>query len=144
MNLAQLQSLPFAVYGDLNFRGKCPREDVEQVTFFNRLRSAYPETWGRLALHPRNEGLKTGGHIRAVARHRAEGMTPGSSDIIIPGHPAFVCEMKRRDPTQSAWQDGQIEYLVAAQNAGCFACVAFGADAAWQALLDWNASLRHG
>lgn len=144
MNLAQLQSLPFPVYGDLTFRGKCPKEDVEQVTFFNRLRSTYPETWGRLALHPRNEGLKTGGHIRAVARHRAEGMTPGSSDIIIPACPSFVCEMKRRDYTQSAWQDGQIEYLTSAQDAGCFACVAFGADAAWQALLDWNAGLHHG
>ena len=137
MNLSDLKTMPFRVYGDLSFRGKCPVEGVEQVTFFNRLRSAYPTTFGALAVHPRNEGLKTGGHIRAVTKHRAEGMTPGAADIIIPGSPAFVCELKRRDPTQSAWQDGQIKYLTAAHEAGCFSCVAFGADAAWQAFGDW-------
>jgi hypothetical protein len=141
MNLAQLQQMPFPVYGDLSFRGKCPREELEQVTFFGRLRERYPDTWGALAVHPRNEGLKIGGHIRAVAKHRAEGMTAGASDIIIPGHPAFVCEMKRRDPTQSEWQDGQIEYLTAAHRAGCFACAAFGVDSAWQAFTEWEAGL---
>lgn len=141
MNLTDLKTMPFRVYGDLSFRGKCQVESVEQVTFFNRLRTGNPDTWGKLAVHPRNEGLKTGGHIRAVARHRAEGMTPGAADIIIPGAPAFVCELKRRDPTQSAWQDGQVEYLTSAHEAGCFACVAFGADAAWQAFGDWLACL---
>lgn len=142
MNLTQLQALPFPVYGDLSFRGKCPKETVEQVTFFNRLRREYPDTWGRLALHPRNEGLKRGGQFSAVSLHKAEGMTPGASDIIIPGAPSFVCELKRRDNTQCKWQDGQVEYLTAAHAAGCFACVAFGVDAAWDALLAWQAS--HG
>ena len=143
MNLTDLQNMPFLVYGDpdlgLAFRGKCPTESVEQVTFFNRLRTAWPDTWGRLAVHPRNEGLKTGGQLRAVAKHKAEGMTPGAADIIIPGRTAFVCELKRRDPRQSSWQEGQIEYLTAAHEAGAFSCVAFGADAAWQALREWVA-----
>jgi hypothetical protein len=136
-----LDNLPngIRVYGDVDFRGKCPKEDQEQVTFFNRLRREYPDTWGRLALHPRNEGLKIGGHIRAVAKHRAEGMTPGASDIIIPARMSFVCEMKRRDRTLCQWQDGQIEYLSAAHCAGAFACVALGYDAAWQAFEDWLA-----
>lgn len=138
MNITQLQNLPFPVYGDLSFRGKCPSESVEQVTFFNRLRREYPTTWGRLALHPRNEGLKRGGQFSSVSLHKAEGMTPGAADIIIPGAPSFVCELKRRDPTKSQWQDGQIEYLTAANDAGCFACVAFGVDAAWEAFQEWN------
>lgn len=137
MNLSNIKAMPFRVYGDLSFRGKCPPEAMEQVTFFNRIRAAYPDTWGRLALHPRNEGLKTGGQLRAVIRHKAEGMTAGAADIIIPGAPAFVCELKRRDHTQSKWQDGQVEYLTAAHAAGCFTCVAFGADAASDALKDW-------
>lgn len=65
------------------------------------------------------------------------GFVSGASDIVVPGSPTLVMEMKRRDITQSQWQDGQQEYLEAAQNAGCFACVALGAEAAWQAFEEW-------
>ena len=138
----RLNDLPFPVYGDTGFRGKCPVESLEQITFFRRVRDAYPDSYGLTALHPRNEGLKIGGQFGAVSRHKAEGMTPGASDIIIPGRVTFVCEMKRRDRTQSEWQDGQIEYLTAAHNAGAFACVALGCDAAWEAFEEWLA--EHG
>ena len=60
-------------------------------------------------------------------------MVKGASDIIIPGGPAFVCELKRRDHTQSKWQDGQQEYLDAAQRAGAFVCIALGYKAAEEA-----------
>ena len=138
----RLNDLPFPVYGDTGFRGKCPTEALEQITFFRRVRDAYLDSYGLTALHPRNEGLKIGGQFGAVSRHKAEGMTPGASDIIIPGRVTFVCEMKRRDRTQSEWQDGQIEYLTAAHNAGSFACVALGCDAAWEAFEEWLA--EHG
>lgn len=136
----QLNGLPFPVYGDAAFRGKCPKEDIEQISFFNRLRREYPDSYGLIALHPRNEGLKRGGQFSAVARHAAEGMTKGAADIIIPGRRAFVCELKRRDHTQSAWQEGQREYLHAAYNAGAFVCVALGAEAAWAAFEIWAAA----
>ena len=136
----QLNALPYPVYGDAAFRGKCPKEDVEQISFFNRLRREYPDSYGLIALHPRNEGLKRGGQFSAVVRHAAEGMTKGAADIIIPGRRAFVCELKRRDHTQSAWQDGQREYLQAAYNAGAFVCVALGAEAAWAAFEIWAAA----
>lgn len=128
----RLNDCPVPVYGDQSFRGKCPSESVEQVTFFNRIRKV--PIWGRIALHPRNEGKR---HFRQVNREKSEGMTEGASDIIIPGCPAFVCELKRRDHTQSQWQDGQIEYLEAAHNAGAFVCVALGADAATEAFEKW-------
>ena len=137
MNLEQLGKLPFAVYGDMSFKGKCPTETLEQTTFFGRLRERYPATFGLLAIHPRNEGLKTGGQFGAVARHRAEGMSPGAADIVIPARVSFVCELKRRDYRLCAWQDGQVEYLTAARDAGAFACVAFGCDAAWEAFGIW-------
>lgn len=133
----RLTDLSFQIYGDTDFRGKCPTESLEQVTFFRRLRDSHSDTWGRLALHPRNEGLKTGGQFGAVSRHKAEGMTLGAADIIIPGPQTFVCEMKRRDRMQSAWQEGQVEYLTAAHNTGAFACVALGCDAAWEAFGEW-------
>jgi len=134
MNLKQCS---VKVYGDTSWRGKCPTETVEQVTFFGRLRRQYPETWGRLAIHPRNEGKRT---AQQTMRAKAEGMTAGTSDIVIPGRPAFVCELKRRDHTQSKWEPGQPDYLETAERAGCFVCVALGADAATEAFELWAKS----
>lgn len=133
----KLSDCPVPIYGDQSFRGPCPVESLEQITFFNRLRREHPVTWGALALHPRNEQLLRNGQFSALSRHKAEGMTPGAADIIIPARVAFVCELKRRDHTKSAWQAGQVEYLTAASAAGAFACLALGADAAWSALQDW-------
>lgn len=65
-------------------------------------------------------------------------MATGASDIIIPASLSFVCELKRRDHTQSSWQPGQREYLTAAQDAGAFVCVALGWDAAWEAFNEWR------
>lgn len=122
------------LYGDPGYRNKnCPQESAEQITFFNVLRREYPEL-GIIAIHPRNEGKRT--HHQA-ARQKAEGMATGASDIIIPGNPAFVCELKRQDHTCSRWQDGQLEYLEAAKNNGAFVCVALGYKAALEALQEW-------
>lgn len=120
------------VYGDLAFRGKCPTETLEQVTFFNRIRQT---KWGTICLHPRNEGNRT---HHQTAKQKAEGMTPGASDIIIPGAPTFVCELKRQDHTQSQWEPGQLEYLETAKNAGAFVCVGLGVEGAWEAFLLWS------
>lgn len=139
-----LDNLPFPIYGDPSWRGECHQEAVEQSSFFNRLRSEYPTSYGLIALHPRNEGLLVKGQFQAMTKHRIEGMAKGASDIVIPGlsgcrrYGAFICEMKRRDHTQSKWQDGQVEYLTAAADAGAFACIALGAAAAWEAFEDWR------
>lgn len=121
-------------YGDTDYRGKCPRETLEQVTFFCRVREQYPETIGRIAIHPRNEGKR---RRDQADREKSEGMVPGASDVIIPARIPFVCEIKRRDHTRSEWQDGQIGYLEAAHAQGAFVCVALGADAAMEALTQW-------
>ncbi len=122
------------VYGDVSYRGDCPSETVEQVTFFAWIRSEYPTTWGVLATHIRNEGQRT---WRQAAYHKAEGMTKGAADILIPSRIPFVCEVKRRDHTKSKWQDGQLEYLEAAHDAGSFVCVVLGYEAAKVAVEDW-------
>lgn len=127
------------VYGDVSFRGDCSSESAEQVTFFARLRRQHPNTWGLLAVHPRNEGKRT--HYQ-TAKQKSEGMTPGAADIVIPGCPAFVCELKRRDHTKSTWQDNQLEYLEQAQAAGAFVCVALGCDGAWSAFEDWIKEIK--
>lgn len=132
------------VYGHQSWRGKCPTENIEQASFFNRLRREYPDTWGILALHPRNEGLKEKGQFSTVLKHKAEGMTAGASDIVIPGRVTFVCEVKRANHTLSAWQDGQVEYLEAAIAAGAFACVGLGAVGAWEGFEAWLSVLNNG
>jgi hypothetical protein len=130
-----------ALFGDPKWRGKCPTENVEQASFFSRLRREYPDTYGAIAVHPRNEGLKMGGQLarHSLQKLSAEGMTKGAADIVIPGRQTFVCELKRRDATQSQWQDGQREYLEAAAACGAFVCVGLGAVAAWEAFEVWRA-----
>jgi hypothetical protein len=122
------------IWGNAEFRGDCPADALEQVTFFARLRRQYPDSYGLLALHPRNEGRRT--HLQ-VAKEKSEGMTTGAPDIVIPGSPAFVCELKRRDHTASSISEDQLKYLRAAKAEGCFTCIALGVDEAWAAFHDY-------
>ena len=120
-------------YGDTSYRGKCPVESAEQITFFNVLAVKHPRL-RRIAIHPRNEGKRT---PQQAQRHKAEGLTKGASDIIIPAGVSFVCELKRLDHTLCKWEDGQLEYLEVAQEQGAFVCVALGWEAAFEALGEW-------
>ena len=122
------------VYGDQSYRGECPMEGAEQKTFFGYIRRTYPDTFGLIALHPRNEGKRT--HMQ-IAVQRADGMTAGAPDIIVPGKVSFLCEIKRRDHTASSFGKDQLPYLEAANKQGAFVCVALGCDAAVEALEDW-------
>ena len=127
------------IYGNLEYRDKqCPKESSEQITFFNRLRKEYPDTYGRIALHPKNEGKLINGQFQAITKDKAMGMSVGASDIIIPGISTFVCELKRQDHSLSKIHDEEIEYLLAAKKAGAFVCIALGCDAAWEAFNDWR------
>lgn len=125
------------VYGDIDYRGECPTEAAEQAAFFARIRAEYPDTWGKLALHPKNEGKRRGGQFRQLSSDKALGLNPGASDIIIPV--GFACELKRKDHSKCRWQPGQLEYLKAVHDTGGFACVALGWEAAWCALEEWIA-----
>ena len=128
------------VFGDLTFRDKkCPFEVAEQVTFFNQLRAAHPDTFGLIAVHVRNEGKKTPDQVR---REKAEGMATGSPDIIIPGNPSFLCELKRKDHVESKLQPMQVPYLMASQKAGAYVCIAFGWVAAMEAFNHWRLNIN--
>ena len=125
------------VYGNTDFRGDCPKEDLELMTFFNQLRIKYPDI-AKVAIHPDNEGLILGAAHNAHIKQKAKGaIRNGAADIIIVGCPSFVCELKRKDHTKSQWQNGQLEFLQTSQKLGAFVCVALGYEAALQALNDW-------
>jgi hypothetical protein len=103
-------------------------ESQHAITFFNKLRREYPQ-YGAIATHIRNEGKRT---IQQAQKHKAEGMTTGTADIIIPCNPPFVCELKSRSPRATITQE-QIDYLLQAQELGAFACVALGYEGAMEA-----------
>lgn len=46
-------------YGNMDFRGECPKEDAELITFFNQLKLHYPDLYN-IAIHPDNERLISG------------------------------------------------------------------------------------
>jgi hypothetical protein len=131
------------LYGNQKFRDKnCPLESAEQITFGNHVRAQYPETFGLILLHPKNEGQLINGQFSAVSKARAMGMAKGAADIIIPGNPAFVCEIKRADRTRSEISDEQIAYLYAAKSAGAFVCIALGHAAAIDAFENWLKAIK--
>ena len=122
-------------YGGIH-PGPCPHELKEQETFFNQLRIRHPRLHA-IAIHPKNEGKRT---KVQMDRQKAEGgFVKGASDIIIPGSPCFVCELKRRDRTKSKWESGQLDYLLACHDMGAFVCVAFGWEQAIAGVEEWSA-----
>ena len=124
------------LYGNPDFRGPCPTETAEALTFFNAIRRT---RWGAIAVHIKNEGKRK--HSQA-AWERAHGMVTGAADIIIPGAPAFVCELKRQDHTKSRISKEQVDYMEVAQAAGAFVCVALGWESAMEAVNDWSRIVR--
>jgi hypothetical protein len=124
----------YKIYVDMKKRGKCPSEDSVHVGFIAWVRHNYPEI-GNLLIHPKNEGKRTA--QQCTMDKKMGSIAKGASDIIIPGNPSFVCELKREDATQCKWQAGQEDYLNNAADNGCFSCVAFGLDAAKEAFIDW-------
>lgn len=108
-------------------------EQYEMASFFNMLRKEHPK-YAAIALHIRNEGQRTHGQVQRV-RYEG-GFVKGASDIVIPGSPAFVCEMKSQSKTARVSPE-QMAYLTAAQEAGAFVAIAFGAQAAWEAFEAW-------
>lgn len=120
------------VFGDQAYRNpKAPKEEAEQITFINWIRQTYPDTLGAIAVHVKNEGRRT---KQQVERDKMNGLTAGAPDVMIPGAPALLIEIKRKDHTKSRWQPAQLEYLKAAHDQGAFVCVALGHEAAMEAV----------
>lgn len=140
----KLKSIPdsIMIYGDINHRDEeCPFESNEQITFVSWVRKQYPDTHGITLYHPKNEGKLKDGQFTAITKDRAMGMSKGACDIVVPGSPAFCMEVKREDHTESKISEEQIAYLLAAQQAGAFVCIALGHKAAIEAFNDWQKML---
>ncbi len=119
------------VYGDINYRGDCAKEDSELQTIVNQVRKRYPHI---LFTHIKNEGKRTKAQMDF---DKSMGLLNGVSDLVFFGNPTLLIEVKRRDHTKSKWQPNQEQFLMAASSQGCFACVALGWEGAMQAVEDW-------
>ena len=133
MNLKKLPP-EIPVFGDASYRGDCPLETAEQISFLSMLRKEFPDL-AEIAVHIRNEGKRS---KRQGAQQKQEGMNTGASDIVIPCCPPMLIELKRRDHTQSSLGAKQLPYLVRSHRLGAFACVALGAIGAMEAVRKWH------
>lgn len=123
-----MNSIP--IYGT-TLPGKVPTESAEMATFFNQL----PPHLKSISVHVRNEGKRS---VTQAAKQRAEGgWVKGAADIIIPGNPCLVIEMKSRSKTSRVSKE-QKAYLEACQANGAMACVAYGWEAAMEAVREWR------
>lgn len=123
------------VYGDVKWRGDCPTETSEAVTFFSEIRKT---KFGGVTTHIKNEGIRRRGQANW---DKAQGMVKGASDIFIPANPALLIELKRKDHTKSKLSPEQVAYLEAAQGLGAFVCVALGWESAMEAVREWEKAL---
>lgn len=122
------------IYGNTSYRGDCKLERLEQIDCYHWLKYHHP-TYGRLFIHQRNEGKKG---YRQISHEKKDGsMNPGVSDIVIPGNPSFVAELKRKDHTKSSLPADELDYLEVAQSTGCFVCVVLGFDGFKEAFEQW-------
>ncbi len=133
MNLKKIPH-QIMVYGDPSWRGVCPLEVAEQVSFLSLLRKEFPQL-AEIAVHIRNEGKRT---KRQGFQQKQEGLNTGASDILIPCTPSILIELKRRDHTKSSISEKQIKYLVNSKALGSFSCVALGALGAIEAVRAWH------
>lgn len=126
------------IYGDVNYRGASEAEDGDLIEFFNGLKYDYPVI-SRIAIHTKNEGKRdTQEKQREAKRDKMKGaLLRGTVDVIIPGGPAFIMELKRKNYLHSKIDDDQILYMQRSKRAGAFVCVCLGYDAAFKALDEW-------
>lgn len=116
------------IEGDLNYRGECPKEGAEHVTFVNWMRAQYPDTYGKLLVHQKGEGKRTHRQVQIDKAYGA--ITKGCADFLVMCTPPIAIELKRRDHTKSALSGDQIEFLKLVESKGGHACVALGWESA--------------
>lgn len=122
-------------YGDLSFRGASHKEDYVLSSLIDDIRRNYPDTYGLLAFHPKNEGKRTASQSRV---DKMKGLTKGVCDLVIPGNPTLFLEIKIQDHTKASWSNPeQLAFLKAAHDAGAYVCLAFGYEASIRCFNDW-------
>lgn len=119
-------------FGNLPRSKDNPHEDYVLSSLIARIRKDYPNSYGLVAFHVKNEGKRTGQQIKI---DKLKGLTKGVSDLIIIGNPTLCLEIKRDNSCQ--FEDGQLAFLEQAHKSGSFACLAIGYHGCIQAFEYW-------
>lgn len=110
-----------------------PSERDEQVTFFNHLRKHKPHL-ALVATHIKNEGKRS---MWQAQEDKANGLVTGAPDIIIPGSPTLLIELKKRSKSAKI-APPQLAYMEAAEKMGCESYLCYGWQAAMKAVEEWE------
>lgn len=112
---------------------KSRKEYLEQIDFVNWARYQCPilET---LLFAPMNEG---DAKPQYRSKMKSMGLTSGVSDCILLCNGVGAIEMKRSRKRDSSISKEQVEFILGVESRGGFGAVAYGADAAKEALKDY-------
>lgn len=119
-------------FGNLPKSTSNPAEDYVLSSVVSRIRKDYPNTYGLVAFHVKNESKRTTTQIKI---DKLKGLTKGVSDLIVIGNPTLCMEIKKDNSCR--FEDGQLQFLEQAQKGGAFACLAIGYQGALDAFHHW-------
>ena len=132
------------LFGDIDYRGECPAEDSDLISFVAWLKYNWPELENCI-IHTPNEGDLP---VQARMQQKKKGVLFRCPDVIVMTVPAYCMELKRRNPSKSLSSEEdrsrfreQVGVLVSMQKQGNFSCAALGLDAAkesWKYFLAWR------
>lgn len=111
---------------------KSPLEDNEAVNFYSHAINRWPWLKGRL-FHVANESKSQPQYRSKLSQM---GLASGVADYIVVNNPPVAIELKRSRKRDSSYSNGQISWLLDAEDSGWQVCIAYGWQAAMQALDD--------
>ena len=124
----------FKVYGVGDLL-KCPTQNEEVTNFFENLAIDYPQL-RKMAIHIKKKNKNI---FIPTYREKIEAIHEGFANIIILGKITFVCKLKSRS-IKTKLTIAEKEFLSLSNHAGAFSCLAYGYQAALQAVKDWNSA----
>lgn len=128
IDIEDLKSRGILVFGDENFTGKSPSENLACQTIVNQTKKRFPNL---LFMHIKNEGKRSPMQIKF---EKAMGFITGASDYIFIGYPMMALEVKRSNHKDSEIDTKQIEFLENVIREGGIAVLALGGKAGVEAV----------
>ena len=128
INVQSLREKGILIFGDENFRGACPKENMASQTLVSQTRIRYPHT---VFMHIKNEGKRTKNQIDF---DKTMGFRKGASDYLFIGYPTMALEIKQENHKKSTIDTEQIKFLEDVISVGGIGAVAFGGKGAVEAM----------
>lgn len=128
INVQSLRDKGILVFGDENFKGTCPKENLASQTLVNQTKLRYPNT---VFMHVKNEGKRT---RQQMDFDNTMGFRKGASDYLFIGYPMMALEIKQENHRNSTIDTEQIRFLEDVIKSGGIGAVALGGKASVEAM----------